>query len=254
MLRSRRNRRKIQDMPPAKIAVRQLRARTPAIRRRPRRALHNEAADKLRTMIVRGTLASGIDIAETELCARLGMSRTPLREAMKLLATEGLVELRRNRVARITALDPEEIRDLFEVVACVERSAAELAAQRITEAELKALTRMQAKLLRMRMRRDLAAYFATNQRIHRAIVSASKNLVLVATHESLMARAERARLAALRQQGRWEESIEEHRAILLCLEARDSVRAGALLGEHVRRTGEAVCRLVAEANAEKKDT
>jgi DNA-binding GntR family transcriptional regulator len=204
-------------------------------------------------MIVHGTLPSGTDIAETELCARLGMSRTPLREAMKRLEAEGLVELRRNRTARITAVDPVEIRELFEAVACMERSAAELAALRITEAELKALARMQATLLRTRERSDLAAYFATNQRIHRTIVGASKNRVLIETHDRLMARVERARLAALRRQGRWEESIEEHRAILMSLEAHDPVRAGALLGQHVRRTGEAICSLIAEAGMELED-
>ena len=99
--------------------------------RRPRRALHSEAADRLRRLIVRGTLRSGIDIAETELCTRLGMSRTPLREAMKLLAAEGLVQLRRNGSARVTTIDPAEVRELFEAVTCVERASAELAAVRM---------------------------------------------------------------------------------------------------------------------------
>ena len=215
--------------------------------RRPRRALHSEAADRLRRLIVRGTLRSGIDIAETELCTRLGMSRTPLREAMKLLAAEGLVQLRRNRSARVTTIDPAEVRELFEAVTCVERASAELAAVRITDIELKVLARMQATLNRTHDRGDIAAYFTTNQRIHAAIVAASKNRVLVATHDWLMARVERARFVALRQQGRWQQSIDEHHAILIALQARDPVRAGALLGEHVRRTGESVGRLVAEA-------
>ncbi len=209
-----------------------------------RAGLHAKAAAKIRRMIIRGTLPAGLDVAETDLCAKLGMSRTPLREAMKLLAAERLVKLRRNRSARITEIDANEVRDLFEAVACIERSAAELAAMRIEARELAQLSRLQATLERHHANDDLNAYFAANQKVHATIVAASKNTVLSATHAQLMPRVERARCFALGAHGRWEESIAEHKAILLSLEAGDPLRAGALLGDHVRRTGDTVCRLI----------
>ncbi len=214
-----------------------------------RAALHVKAADRIRRMIVKGTLPAGLDVAETELCAKLGMSRTPLREAMKLLAAEGLVELRRNRSARITPLDVKHVSDIFEAVACLERSAAELAAVRMTERDLARLARLQTTLERHFTNGDLVSYFGVNQKVHASIIAASSNAVLVNMHAHLMTQVERARYFALRAHGRWEESIAEHRAILESLENRDPPRAGALLFEHVRHTGDAVCRLIADGEA-----
>jgi DNA-binding GntR family transcriptional regulator len=207
-------------------------------------ALHVRAADRLRRMIVRGQLAAGTEITEAELCDRLGMSRSPLREAIKLLASEGLVELRRNRSARVTAINSRDVGELFETVACIEKSAVELAAGRISRRDLVRLERMQAMLERDFANGDLSAYFTTNHKVHQALVAACGNRVMIATHAQLLARVERARYFALGAQGRWEESIAEHRLILESLARGDGPRAGALLAEHVRRTGETVCALL----------
>lgn len=206
-----------------------------------RAGLHSQAAERLRGMIVHGALPPGTAIGEAELCAALGMSRTPLREALKLLAAEGLVELRANRSARIARLRPEETDELFEAVASIERAAAELAAQRADAGQLRRLRALQDRMERHHGRGELADYFALNQRIHLEIVAAAGNAVLAAVHGTLLARAERARLLAITASStRWDESVGEHREILAALEARDAERAGRALMRHVLRTGEAV--------------
>lgn len=206
-----------------------------------RAALHARAAERLRAMIVRGDLAPGEAIGEAELCAALGMSRTPLREALKLLAAEGLVDLRANRSARVAPLRAEETEELFEAVAGIERIAAELAARRADAGRLRRLRALQDRIERHHGRGELADYFALNQCIHQEIVAAAGNAALAAAHGSLLARAERARLFAIAaSSARWAESVDEHREILAALEARDAERAGRALERHVLRTGEVV--------------
>jgi DNA-binding GntR family transcriptional regulator len=206
----------------------------------PRTGLHEQAAKKLRTLIVRGDLLPGEPLLEVSLSEALGISRTPLREALKQLAAEGLVELRLNRGAVVAPLRREELTELFEAVSGIERCAAELAAQRMTTSDVQRLEALQKRIERHHDRGELRAYFEINQQIHSTIVDFSRNSVLKTSHDALLARAERARFFALSAHGRWDESVREHRQILAALKARDAERAGRLLGQHVRRTGETV--------------
>jgi DNA-binding GntR family transcriptional regulator len=206
----------------------------------PRTGLHEQAADRLRTLIVRGELRPGQSLGEADLSDALGISRTPLREALKQLATEGLVELRLNRSAVVAPFRREELSELFEAVAGIERCAAELAAARMEPRDVERLQALQDKIEWHHGRGELRDYFETNQQIHSAIVDCARNAVLKATHDVLLARAERARFFALSVLGRWDESVREHQEILAALKAGDATRAGQLLGHHVRRTGEIV--------------
>jgi DNA-binding GntR family transcriptional regulator len=205
-----------------------------------RMALHEQAAERLRRLIVQGALAPGAALGEAELSEALGISRTPLREALKLLAAEGLVELRPNRSARIVPLRAEEMDELFEAVGGIERLAAELAALRITRRELQRLNSLQLRMERHYEAGELDDYFQLNQQIHGLIVAAAKNGVLKATHAWLLGRVERARYFALSSRDRWDQSVREHREILAALEAGAARRAGELLARHVRRTGQVV--------------
>jgi len=231
-------------------------ARKPPLRRRgvtalqgpglrvPRSGLHEQAAAKLRTLIVRGDLLPGEQLLETNLSHALGISRTPLREALKQLASEGLVELQLNRSAVVAPLRREELTELFEAVSAIERCAAELAAIRMTAQDAERLETLQRRIERHRERGELRDYFEANQQIHSAIVGLAGNDVLKATHEALLPRVERARFFALSAHGRWDESVQEHRQILAALKLRDAERAGRLLGQHVRRTGEVVADML----------
>jgi DNA-binding GntR family transcriptional regulator len=206
----------------------------------PRAGLYEQAASRLRSLIVRGDLAPGQPLLENELSDALGVSRTPLREALKHLASEGLVELRLNRSAIVTPLRRDELIELFEALSGIERCAAELAAVRMAARDVEQLETLQGRIEWHHGRGEMREYFELNQQIHRAIVAFARNSVLKATHDMLLPRAERARFPGLSVLGRWDESVRDHREILDALKARDTDRAGQLLGHHVRRTGEVV--------------
>jgi len=202
-----------------------------------RTGLHEDATARLRSLIVRGDLAPGEPLIEADLSEALGISRTPLREALKLLASEGLVELRLNRSAIIAPIRQDEVKDLFEAVSGIERVAAELAALRMTERDLEKLDHLQERMERLHDTGKLRDYFELNQQIHGFIVACSGNRALKATHDWLLGRVERARLFALSSQERWDESVQEHRALLAALRQRDADHAGRVLAQHVIRTG-----------------
>jgi DNA-binding GntR family transcriptional regulator len=205
-----------------------------------RPSLHDEVVGRVRDMIVEGRLAAGMRVHEGRLCEQLGVSRTPLREALKLLAAEGLVQLRLNRSSIVTPIRREEIDELFEAVAGIERLGAELAAARMTLRDHEKLASLQARMERHHDAGELREYFDLNQQIHRFIIACARNSALRSTHDTLMARVERARFFALSSQERWDESVEEHRAIMRALAARDGDKAGRLLAHHVQRTGQVV--------------
>ena len=215
----------------------------------PRSGLHEQAAKKLRMLIVRGDLAPGEPLLEVSLSEALGISRTPLREALKQLAAEGLVELQLNRSAVVAPLRYDELTELFEAISGIERCAAELAAMRMTVADVERLQALQTRIERHHDHDELRDYFEVNQQIHSAIVGFARNSVLKGSHDALLARAERARFFALSAAGRWDESVRDHRQILAALKVGDGDRAGRLLGQHVRRTGE----IVAETLTRERD-
>lgn len=228
------NSRKVPKRPRPVTALQRRRLRVP------RTGLHEQAAARLRLLIVRGELRPGQPLGEADLSDALGISRTPLREALKQLATEGLVELRLNRSAVVAPFRREELNELFEAVAAIERGAAELAATRMDISDIERLEALQDKIEWHHGRGELREYFEINQQIHSAIVDFARNAVLKTTHEVLLARAERARFFGLSVLGRWEESVREHQEILAALRNGDADLAGRLLGRHVRRTGEIV--------------
>lgn len=206
----------------------------------PRTGLYEQAATRLRLLIVRGDLAPGQQLLEADLSDVLGVSRTPLREALKQLASEGLVELRLNRSAIVAPLRRDELTELFEALSGIERCAAELAATRMEPRDLEQLEALQASIEWHHGCGEMRDYFEINQQIHRAIVGFARNGVLKAAHDLLLPRAERARFSGLSVLGRWDESVRDHQEILAALRDGDSDRSGKLLGHHVRRTGEVV--------------
>ena len=225
----------------------------PAGLRLRRAGLHEQAAEQLRAMIVHGTLLPGAPLIESELSEALGISRTPLREALKLLAQQGLVELRANRSAAVRSMRPEQITELFEALAGIERLAAERAAERITPAELQELGTLQEAIVRDHRAGQREPYFAANRRIHRLIVEAGRNTALADIHAALLDRAEQVRFFALRLEDRWEQSIAEHQDILDAITARDGDRAGRLLGAHVGHTADTVARCLASGWTASRD-
>ena len=205
-----------------------------------RSSLHEELVTRLRDLVVEGELAPGTRLNERLLCERFGVSRTPLREAVKVLASEELVELQPNRGAVVTALTRTDVRELFEVMGALEALAGELACARIDEAPLAAIRALHYQMLLHHARAELHEYFRCNQQIHEKIVEAADNDVLAATYRSLSGRIRRPRFMANQSQERWDHAVLEHGEILEALIARDGPSLGALLRRHLANKLEAV--------------
>ncbi len=192
-----------------------------------------KAVDALRQMILDGELPPGARLSERALGERLGVSRTPLREALRMLASEGLVRHEPNRGAVVAPLDRADIEATFELLAALEGLAGELAAQRIDAAQLAEIKALHFEMRAHHARGDRAAYFRANQDIHRHIAAAANNPVLVETFERLNARVKRVRYAANLTPERWAKAVEEHERMIAALDARDGAALRAILEAHL---------------------
>ncbi len=197
------------------------------------RLLHEEVVDHLRDLIVQGQLAAGMKLRERLLCEKLGISRTPLREALKYLASEGLVTLLPNRGAIVAPLEPEQIRQTFVVLGALEALAGDLACCHASDDAIREIRGLHFQMLAHHARGELAEYFRCNQEIHIKIVEAGGNEPLVQIYRGLNAHARRARYMANLSQARWDKAVQEHGEILEALTARDAPRLQRLLREHL---------------------
>jgi DNA-binding GntR family transcriptional regulator len=205
--------------------------------------LHHGVLAALRDLIVHNELAPGKRLNERVLCERLKVSRTPLREALKMLSHEGLVELLPNRGARVIELTPEDVRHLFEVLSALESLAGRLACQHITEAEICEIKAIHYHMQAQFIRRDLPDYFRDNQEIHKRIVAAARNPVLITMYENLNGRLLRARyLASQTDRERWAAAMQEHESIIDALARRRADELAELLQQHLDHKYESLCR------------
>jgi DNA-binding GntR family transcriptional regulator len=195
--------------------------------------LHEEAAEQLRDLIVQGRLVPGSRLNERLLTTQLGLSRTPLREAFKVLATEGLVDLLPNRGAIVSQLDPVRLSESLAVMGALEALAGELACRHATDAQLGEIRALHFEMLACHARRDLAGYFKFNQAIHLKLVKYSGNSVLYNAYRQMNGNLRRARYMANLSTERWDAAVREHEEILAALAARDIERVKTLLSEHL---------------------
>lgn len=206
----------------------------------PRAALHEQVALQLRQMLVEGQITPGAKLNERELSEELHVSRTPLREAIKMLAAEGLVELLPNRGAIALHLNRDDVLNTFEVMAGLEGQSGELAAQRITEDELSNIKALHYEMLAAYTRQDLSTYYRLNAEIHRAINAAAKNPVLTATYNQVNARLQALRFRSNQDGEKWARAVQEHGAMVSALEARDSAAMREVLLTHLQHKREVV--------------
>ena len=216
----------------------------------PRAALHEQVAQRLRQMLVEGRIAPGAKLNERELSERLNVSRTPLREAIKMLAAEGLVELLPNRGAVAVSLTEEDVAHTFEVMAGLEAQAGELAAQRITAAELAEIQAMQFEMMAAYTRRDLSAYYALNARIHGAISAAAKNPVLAQVYQQVNARLHALRFRSNQDGEKWKIAMKEHETMIEALAAHDGAAMREVLLSHLRHKREVVLEQLRSARSQ----
>jgi len=214
----------------------------------PRAALHDQVGHRLRQMLVEGRIAPGAKLNERELCAALQVSRTPLREAIKTLAAEGLVELLPNRGAIALQMNETDVIHTFEVMAGLEALSGELAARRITDAELAEIRAMHFEMLAAWTRRDLPAYYHLNARIHAAINAAAKNPVLTDSYERLNARLQALRFRSNQDETKWRRAVEEHEAMVAALQAHDPAAMREVLTVHLANKLDAVLAQLRQAS------
>lgn len=205
-----------------------------------RRPLHEEVAERLRELITEGRLSPGARLNERVLCEQIGVSRTPLREAFKVLAAERLVELSPNRGASVAALSRGDVEQLFELMGALEALSGELAAARRTQGEVDEIRALHFEMLAAHARRDLPAYYALNRRIHRAINRCARNAVLTETYESINSRIQNLRFRSNFNREKWDAAVREHERMLDALGAGDGAALRALLEEHLRHKRDAV--------------
>jgi DNA-binding GntR family transcriptional regulator len=215
----------------------------------PSGTLPSVIAERLREMIIEGVLAPGTRLNERALCDRLGVSRTPLREAFRLLASDGLVELQPNRGALVVALSDADIRDHFELMGALEALAGELACARITEDELVEIKALTFQMLACHARRDLPAYYHLNRRIHDRINRAARNASLTQTYATLNLRIQSLRFRSNFDDDKWARAARDHEQMVTALEARDGAALAAILRHHLREKGNAVLESMRAARA-----
>ena len=209
-----------------------------------RLALHDQVAARLRTMLVEGRIAPGAKLNERELSEQLRVSRTPLREAIKLIAAEGLVDLLPNRGAVAVKLTEADVMNTFEVLAGLEGMSGEFAAQRITDAELSEIRAMQYEMMACFTRHDLSGYYRLNAAIHTAINDAAKNPLLTRTYNGINARVQSLRFRTNQNEAKWKRAMKEHEVMLEALAARDGSALRTVLIEHLHNKRNTVLDLL----------
>ena len=205
-----------------------------------RSTLPEAAAERLRALIIEGELAPGAKLNERELSERLGVSRTPLREAFRMLAADGLLVQLPNRGAQVVALSAADVRGAFEVMGALEGLAGELAVARVTNADIADLKALQAEMEAAHTGRDLPAYYRINRTIHDRINAAARNATLAHTYRTLNLRIQNLRFRSNFDDDKWAKAATEHVHMVELLEARDGAALGALLRAHLAHKCDAV--------------
>ncbi|MGC4252085.1 MAG: GntR family transcriptional regulator [Sphingobium sp.] len=213
---------------------------------------HLEAVESLRRRILTGEIEPGERLREIALSEELGMSRTPVREAFRTLAAEGLVDLLPNRSVVVSTPDESEVADVFTVLGALEGLAGLLACRRMTHDQIEILEELQEELHVQFEKRHRLAYLEVNRMIHEHIVESADSPALMLVWRLLLPRAERARHVTTLDHDRWVEAFEEHREIFDAIAARDEVRAKKLLESHFIQGIEAIKKKQAAERARKR--
>ncbi len=209
-----------------------------------RKSLHEELVMRLRDILLENEFQAGDKVPEKALCEQLGVSRTPMREALKVLAADGLITLIPNRGAIFRSITIEEINNLFPVIGALEALAGELACAQISDQEIKTLKILHGKMHTAYQSKNLMTYFKLNQQIHETIISAAKNQVLSEQYTTLSNRLRRARYQANMSDQRWSDAISEHDNMISAIEQRDGNALAKILKSHLQQKHQAIVALL----------
>jgi DNA-binding GntR family transcriptional regulator len=200
-----------------------------------RLTLHEEVTNRLRDMIVESQLKPGERIQEMELAQQLRVSRTPIREALKVLTSEGLVELLPLRGAIVKSFSAKDARDMLDVIALLEEYAGRRACEARDE-QIQDILVMHERMREHHVRGERPAYFALNQQIHEDLIALADNETLSLTHALLSKRMRSLRYSGNSEPGNWATAMAEHDTMMQALAARDREGLARAMGDHIRNT------------------
>ena len=210
-------------------------------------ALYREVAERLRQRIFAHELTPGTWIDEQKLAEQYGISRTPLREALKVLASEGLVELRPRRGCYVTEISRQDLDDIFPLMAMLEGRCAAEAVRNAKAADIAALQEIHGRLEAAARDGRIDAFFEANQEFHKKIQELSGNRWLLSVIQDLRKVLKLSRLHSLSLEGRLQQSLDEHRLIMAALANSDTVKAEKLMHDHLLSGREALAKMDAKA-------
>jgi len=205
-------------------------------------SLHETLVSRLRQLMIEGTLENGQRIPEAELCRMFGVSRTPLREALKVLAVQGFVQLRPNRGSIVAPIDPAQIQPIFELKGALERLIGMTAAERVTPADLDAIDALHHELGAALEQEQMDDYTRLNYAFHKGLARISGNALMCETYEGLQQRIWRYRFVVNEDFSRVADSFSEHEQIMIALRAKTPLDLAARLEAHNMKTCEAMLR------------
>ena len=206
-------------------------------------ALYQEVAERLRQRIFAHELTHGDWIDEQKLAEQYGISRTPLREALKVLAAEGLVDLKPRRGCYVTEISRQDIDDIFPLMAMLEGRCAFIAVQLAKPADIRDLKAIHEKLELAAKESRIDAFFEANQEFHRRIQELTNNRWLLSVIQDLRKVLKLSRLHSLSLEGRLQQSLEEHRVIMAAFEAGDAEKAEKSMHDHLLYGREALAKM-----------
>ena len=207
-----------------------------------RHSLHESLVAPLREMILQGELRPGEKVPEEQLCERFGVSRTPIREALKVLAAEGVLQILPHRGAIVARITEGQIEELFPIMASLERLAGALACARATDADIARVRALHDKMMECFENGDEVDYLKHNRLIHESFFEIAGNVTLSAFYQQILTRIHACRFVVRKSREHWANAVSEHCEMIEALEARDGVRLATLLEIHVTGTTAGIAR------------
>lgn len=206
------------------------------------KALPEEIVGRIREMIRKGILKEGDKIVEKALCEQMGVSRTPLREALRLLSAEGLIQLVPNRGARVAQPSLKDIREMFQVMSILEGACARQCAEKLTEKGLRKLEELHEKLEKHAKEKDYEKYVLVNHRYHTLVQELAGNKILSEVINGLRQKILLHRYRQILMPNRLEQSMQEHRDLQEAFRTKEPEAAERLMKHHLIRQCETLER------------
>lgn len=219
-----------------------------------RHSLHESLVAPLREMILQGELKPGDKVPEEQLCERFGVSRTPIREALKVLAAEGVLQILPHRGAIVARITEDQVEELFPIMASLERLAGRLAAH-ASDTDIARVRALHDRMIEHFEKGEEVEYLSHNRLIHEALFDLAGNATLAAFYQQILTRIHACRFVMRKSREHWAAAVADHENIIAALEARDGKRLGDLLEVHVTdTTGDIARAFIARMKEEARES